>query len=127
MGNIKLSFQDHKFYTNPATGQVYCKVKFSINMDGRFQKLLNAFIKATNYPINYVVISGSNLAPGDVFDPEIGKKVARAKAESAAYKRVDKMLQKFMDFTLLMNEDILDFFTKSSETIEYNKTYLNNF
>ena len=102
---FKLKFWEPNYYVNEKNGTVTCVLKFRLDGVIGSQKDEDAFravrymtesVYGENNPISYsyTITETAKLDPKDTFDAEIGKKVARAKAESSAYRFCSKILTK---------------------------------
>ena len=136
---FKLKFWDPDYYVNEKKGTVTCVLKFRLDSVDSSQKDEDAF-KAVRYmtesvygednPISYrySITETAKLDPKDTFDVEIGKKVARAKAESSAYKFCSKILTKSIEkFTFNLAGAAADFIEKATGVVIHNKRYLSQF
>lgn len=136
---FKLKFWEPDYYVNEAKGTVTCVLKFRLGGVIGSKKDEDAF-KAVRYvtesvygednPIsyNYSVTETAKLDPKDTFNAEIGKKVARAKAESSAYKFCSKILTKSIEkFTFNLASAAANFIKKASGVVVHNKRYLEQF
>lgn len=64
---------------------------------------------------------------GDVYDEEVGKKVARAKAEAKLYSLLDvRVINNFRNYVLQMCEYVKKFHNKTRNVIEHNKKYIDS-
>ena len=89
--------------------------------------LFRTFELATNDPIDCrveVVVTPSN---GDKFDVETGMKVARARAEKLAYRRMARFFNRFCSFIAMTAGQVEEFQDKAYGTIEHNDKFIANF
>ena len=136
---FKLKFWDPDYYVNEKKGTVTCVLNFILVGVNSSQKDKDVFravrymaesVYGDNNPISYSysVTETAKLDPKDTFDAEIGKKVARAKAESSAYKFCSKILTKSIEkFTLNLASAAAEFVKKASGVVVHNKRYLSQF
>lgn len=127
MEKFKLSVCNTEFYINRKKNRVRCKLDFDIKWNPKYQGLLRLFMVWNRDPFESEVLAEANLDPQDVFDVEKGMKVARAKAESMAYRKTYKLLERFMEDVLNMANDVKDFQDKARSTIEHNNKYIEQF
>lgn len=116
---IKLTFGKPNYFVNENDGTVKCRVSYHLQIpcdaDGE------VFIAPEKYSS---VTAIAKCRKGDKFDAEIGKKVARAKAESRAYSRCANHLYPHMDKAFLRTTIINDFIEKAYDCVEHNENYL---
>ena len=136
---FKLKFWEPNYYVNEKKGTVTCVLKFILVDASDNQKDKDVFravrcmtesVYGENNPISYSysVTETARLDPKDTFDAEIGKKVARAKAESSAYKFCSKILTKSIEkFTFNLAGAAADFIEKATGVVIHNKRYLSQF
>lgn len=132
--DFKLSFEEPKYYANPEKGTVTCRLRSNVVIQNCKNEL--------RYAIRYIIMSlcdedleygvesigVAKLDPKDTFSLEVGKKVARAKAESRAYDFVSKRLCKALrDFIEDVGTSANKFFGKTDSVIEHNNEYLSGF
>ena len=132
MMKFKLSFSEPQYFINEQKKTVTCKMKYSLKSTdyNLFRMFLDIayWSKTDEDLIEYETIATAKLDPLDTFDPEIGKKVARAKAESFAYKRVSKqMLRIYNKYNLIMGNAVNELCIKSKGVQEHNDKYLSQF
>jgi hypothetical protein len=136
---IKLKFWEPDYYVNEKKGTVTCVLKFRLDSVDSSQKDVDAYhavrcmaesVYGENNPISYrySIAETAKLDPNDTFDVEIGKKVARAKAESSAYKFCSKILTKSIEkFTFNLASAASEFIEKASGVVRHNRRYLDQF
>lgn len=120
---IKISVKKQIYYVNEKKKTVGCRIWFSVNGPDCVLTALDWFSDKFNWDIT----AEAHLNPVDNFDVEIGKKVARAKAESMAYTYVSKI---FEDITFKMYKAVnsfMKFGEKANGVIEHNERYLKSF
>lgn len=135
---IKLSFRDPEFFVNESNNTVTCKIKFKLNpSDGtHYDSYCNALFELSDAVLqdyesirdSWTIAETAKLDPADKFDVEIGKKVARAKAESSAYKFMAKKLAKVIDksYDVIINS-CQNFIEKAASVKRHNDEYLKQF
>lgn len=111
--NFKLQFIDKRFMVNKEKGIVTCFLPTILHsVDGVF-------------PIPVTGVGIARLKDGDVFDEEIGKKIALTKAENNAYRKAStKVTRRLNEYIALANK-CGDFIEKSDGVIEHNIKYIN--
>lgn len=136
---LKLKFWEPEYYVNEKKGTVTCILKFRMDGVKGSQKDEDAFqavrhmadsVYGEHNPISYrySVTETAKVDPKDTFDAEIGKKVARAKAESSAYRFCSKILTKSIEkFTFNLASAAAEFVKKASGVVVHNKRYLSQF
>lgn len=120
---LKLSVYNTEFYVNEKKKRVRCKMQFGIRGDIDTLLLVNMFSDRNCFE----VMAEANTDPQDQFDVETGKKVARAKAESMAYKQLTNMLRRIALKTYYSMQDFMDFDIKADGVREHNEKYLATF
>ena len=136
---IKLSFEEPAFYVNMVKRTVTCVLKFKMNStsDDRYNNLWSALRcmsdhvldeEANELRYSFMVTETAVAGPMDEFDVEKGKKIARAKAEAAAYAHTAKTLYKVLGEALnVLTESSAEFITKASVVYTHNKEYVDTF
>lgn len=120
---IKISITNTTYYVNKKANTVGCHISFNIKGPDNAINIISLLFDHDCYEVT----AEAHLNPDDNFDFEIGKKVARAKAESMAYKRVSRMLVRI---AYKMNEAIMsfgEFIDKAERVINHNDKYLAKF
>lgn len=135
--SFKLSFDEPKYFVNEEKGIVTCVMGYRLMYPNEDCKLVHAIkcVADSCVPIDdnmlrypFTVDAQAKLDPQDNFDVEIGKKVARAKAESSAYRYVTKQIEKvFSKFINKCTDMKNEFFVKADSVIEHNNRYLSQF
>ena len=138
---FKLSFFEPNFYVNEKKKTVTCVMKYVLKLNQDAPNKSYEFETGLKYISDYYLNEEDNairyrftvtdvakLDPHDTFDVETGKKVARAKAESSAYRHMSKILNrvygKFIDDLAAMTNEFTD---KAESVIEHNNKYLAKF
>lgn len=120
---IKLSVQNTVFYVNKKTNVVGCKLYFDVKGPS---DVITALKSYADYPCCEVTAE-AHLNPDDNFDVEVGKKIARAKAESMAYRRLANLLNRIAYRMLNVLDSFDDFMYKADSVVDHNNTYLATF
>jgi hypothetical protein len=135
---IKLSFGLPEYFVNESNNTVTCKLSFRLNpSDGtRYNSYCNALFYLSDAVLkeeesirdSWTIAETAKLDPDDTFDVEIGKKVARAKAESSAYKFMAKKIAKIIDGSYNVIVDSCEqFIEKAAGVKRHNDEYLSQF
>ena len=90
----KITFYEETFKVYKEKGEVYCTLKC---------KMPDTLFNKENY---YTFKGNAKVCKGDTFDEEVGKKIARTKAEQKAYLAYRKQFLKLVD-NLRQYENIL--------------------
>lgn len=106
---IKLSFSRPKYHT--VGNEVYCTLQYTINIPGAYSNMIAA---VTNDQQTYTVTAKATCNGNDVFDKQLGRDIANARAEAKAYKQagmlvnkqVKEMVKKYYDMTLDFSERV---------------------
>lgn len=133
---LKLSFNEPTFYVNESKKTVTCVMNYRLCVKGNDALAaaihlvsgvyLNEDDNAIRYP--FVVSSTAKLNPLDKFDVETGKKVARAKAESSAYKHISRTLNRSIGkFVRESVELCAEFNRKAFDVCAHNDEYISKF
>jgi hypothetical protein len=136
--HFKLSFNDPIFYINEDKQLVTCVLSVYPQLLGNekisrvCEAIAHYYLSDADYEKFYhcfTVTAYARLHPADKFDVEAGKKVARAKAESKAYRYYANLIDRtiggqFADDLELVTEE---FFDKAYSVITHNNKYLDKF
>ena len=136
--NFKLSFKEPTFYVNENKKTVTCVMTVypGIKGDYKMENILNLIAREYLNPADYdafkysfSTVATAKLDPQDTFDIEVGKKVARTKAESAAYAYYARLVDRTIYGQFMDNLDVIteEFFDKADSVIEHNNEYLDKF
>lgn len=127
---IKLSITNTVYYTKPivrpdgsTSKGVYCKINFVIKGPEDVLSVVDMFADADCYE----AVGQATVNPDDNFDYHTGMKIARAKAESLAYAKVDRLFRRVSGHLANVAIHFLNFQTKSASVIEHNNKYLSKF
>lgn len=124
--NIKLSVIDCQYFINEKKKTVTCKMFYALKMDVSMENVFACLLKEYPYCAQAVVAT-AYLADGDTFDKKKGMQVARAKAESMAYKEMVPLMSNLRDILNNIEMGITEFGFKAYDTINHNKEYLKTF
>ena len=120
---FKLSVISTEYHINKKKHRVRCKLKVGIKGDPTTIDMLQNF---SDYPFVYVT-GEANLSPCDTFNVEVGKKIARAKAESLAYARLSRELDRILQKMMGIAEDFAMFKKKANGVCEHNAKFIKEF
>lgn len=120
---IKLSISHITYWVNEKTKVVGCKMRYHIKGADDVIELCAALGDNRNN----LIVAEAHLAPGDTFDIETGKRIARAKAESMAYRNAMSYLYGVVDKALCALNQIDNFMYKAEGVLEHNDRYLATF
>lgn len=125
---FKLSVTNTEYFINQAKKTVTCKMKFGLDGPEQAMRLFHDYMFVFDQDvIPNEIIATAKLGPEDTFDEEVGMKIARAKAETAMYRRVGRAMYRFgryMASSLAHTQDMLE---KAANVIEHNNKYLEKF
>lgn len=115
---IKLSFSRAKYQTVGNT--VYCTLQYTVNVPGACSDMIATFMP-NDYAV-YTVTGKATCNDDDVFDKQLGREIANARAEAKAYKQaqtlinkqVKDVIKKYYDMVLEFDEKA-DFIQKHDE------------
>ena len=86
---IKLSFSRAKYQTVGNT--VYCTLQYTVNIPGSFS---DAIAIVPNEKLTYTVTGKATCNGDDVFNKQLGREIANARAEAKAYKQAQTLMNK---------------------------------
>lgn len=118
---IKISFETPHFYTKD--DKVFCKLGFSIKGSDDVIQIIENFADADCCEVT----AYAKLHPEDNFDINAGMKVARARAESMAYRQFERMLCRITCRLMGVIDQFVDFNEKTHNVIESNNKYIAKF
>lgn len=110
----KIKFSDDIKYTDLGDGQTRCVINYTINL-----------FDYGKDPIDDFAIGISTCHKDDEYDFEIGKKIARAKAENKAYRRLIKIISKLTEKLKNEVEDLTEVEEKLDTYYSHNLDYIN--
>ena len=104
---IKLSFSRAKYKTEGNT--VYCTLQYTVNIPGSYS---DAIAIVPNDEQIYTVTAKATCNGDDVFNKQLGREIANARAEAKAYKQaqtlvnkqVKEVIKRYYDMTLEFDE-----------------------
>ena len=88
---IKLSFYKVKYKTEGNT--VYCTLQYTINIPGAYS---DAIAIVPNDKLTYTVTGKATCNGDDIFNKQLGREIANARAEAKAYKQAQTLVNKQM-------------------------------
>lgn len=115
---LKLQFRDITYKVNEEKGVVVALAYFRTPL---------SMEAGANQCINTIGIARLNKSAGDTFDTEVGKKIARAKAEKEAFIQFKKMLLKYEDKLFQARLEMSKVIDTMSSHIEHQKEYIKSF
>lgn len=115
---LKLQFRDITYKVNEEKGVVVALASFYTP--------LCMEVDADQY-INTIGIARLNKNAGDTFNVEVGKKIARAKAEKEAFIQFKIILLKYEDKLFLTRIEMSKAIDTMSSHIEHQKEYIKSF
>lgn len=115
---LKLQFRDITYKVNEEKGVVVALAYF------RTPLCMEA---GANQCINTIGIARLNKSAGDTFNIEVGKKIARAKAEKETFILFKKMLLKYEDKLFQARLEMSKVIETMSSHIEHQKEYIKSF
>lgn len=123
---IKLSETDCEYFINEEKKTVTCKMFYRLKFDndivGVFTHLFN------EYPCYLQEETATtHLADGDTFDVKKGMQVARAKAETMAYKKMRQLVKNLSNKLTSVLVCTNDFVTRADDVIKHNNEYRKTF
>ena len=122
---IKLSFDNERteFFVNEKKKIVTCIMKGLLNVTGRVLYVCNY----KDYPFCNEFVKGIGVAkcdPRDVFDVELGKSIARARAEADAYLKAKRRLSEQYDMAVAYLKALTDFEEKAYRCAAHNDEFV---
>lgn len=115
---LKLQYRDITYKVNEEKGVVVALAYFytPLSMEA-----------GANQCINTIGIARLNKSAGDTFNIEVGKKIARAKAEKEAFIRFRTMLLNYEEKISQAHLDIAEAIITMNSHIEHQKEYIKSF
>ena len=120
---IKISFDTPIYYVNKKTNKVGCRLQFEIKGPDSVIKVINSFADEDCFE----VVAEASLHPDDNFDIEKGTTIARAKAETMAYRRVNRLFKRICGKLANVAIAFMDFDHKALTVINNNDDFLSKF
>ena len=104
---IKLSFSKAKYQTVGNT--VYCTLQYTVNVPGSFSDMIAT---VPNDELVYTTTGKATCNSDDVFNKQLGREIAEARAEAKAYKhaqilvnkQIKEVIKKYYDMVLEFDE-----------------------
>jgi hypothetical protein len=132
MEQFKLSFREPEYVINEENKEVKCTMQYTLKGNPKMLGLLKCmgnlwFGNEYNNPfiIGFESSYTAHACDGDVFDVNIGKKIARTNAESNAYVQssnlIFNMINKYSGILEYLHEG---FYVKAQSVIDHNAEYL---
>lgn len=125
---IKTSVVDTKFSVNEKKGCVTCILTYRYKTDDLIEGVLGSIMPNHWCYKEFEAVGVARLNDVDIFDSEIGKKVARARAESVMYRDAGTYIN---DALLKLQHRFTDpatgFILKAGNVIEHNDEYISQF
>lgn len=115
---LKLQFRDITYKVNGKKGVVVALANFRTPL---------SMEAGANQGINTIGIARLNKSAGDTFNIEVGKKIARAKAEKEAFIQFKTMLLKYEDKLFQARLEMSKVIDTMSSHIEHQKEYIKSF
>ena len=115
---LKLQFRDITYKVNEKKGVVVALAYFRTPL---------SMEAGANQCINTIGIARLNKSAGDTFNIEVGKKIARAKAEKEAFIRFRTMLLNYEKRVFQAHLDIAEALITMNSHIEHQKEYIKSF
>lgn len=115
---LKLQFRDITYKVNEEKGVVVALAYFRTPL---------SMEAGANQCINTIGIARLNKSAGDTFNIEVGKKIARAKAEKEAFTQFRTMLLNYEKRAFQVRLDIAEAIITMSSHIEHQKEYIKSF
>lgn len=115
---LKLQFRDITYKVNEKKGVVVALAYFRTPL---------SMEAGANQCINTIGIARLNKSAGDTFNIEVGKKIARAKAEKEAFTQFKAMLLKYEDKLFQARLEMSKAIDTMSSHIEHQKEYIKSF
>ena len=115
---LKLQFRDITYKVNEKKGVVVAQANFHTPLSMKAD---------ANQCINTIGIARLNKSAGDTFNIEVGKKIARAKAEKEAFIQFRTMLLSYEKKVFQARLDIAEAIITMSSHIEHQKEYIKSF
>ena len=115
---LKLQFRDITYKVNEEKGVVVALAYFRTPL---------SMEAGANQCINTIGIARLNKSAGDTFNTEVGKKIARAKAEKEAFTQFRTMLLNYEKKVFQARLDIAEAIITMSSHIKHQKEYIKSF
>ena len=117
---IKLSFSRAKYQTVGNT--VYCTLQYTVNVPGSYSDTI-VIVPADK--LTYTVTGKATCNGEDVFNKQLGREMANARAEAKAYKQAQAMINKQVKEVIKKYYDMaLEFDEKSDYIQKHDEEYV---
>lgn len=127
MENFKLSVNSIDYFVNEKKNCVTCRVDYTVKAADETLMLIFGTDMFVGADIGTAVAT-ARLHKDDKFDVDTGMKVARAKAESLAYRQVANYLDDTIEiYSRKLMHPAMKFIEKADSVIEHNDAYLAQF
>lgn len=123
---IKLSFEEPKYHIDQVNKVVVCVLKCKPQLPNNVNYTAYQFMGGW-VDESFTTKGIARLNPIDDFNPEVGMKVALAKAENRAYNTVGVMIKDYLTGLNKAFDQCKDFLWKAATVIEHNEEYLKKF
>lgn len=128
--DIKLSFGRPRYKT--VGNEVTCELRYSIQVPETFTRGFGnidstepEFVVAFDLGNCRTAVGKAKCNDNDIFDKQIGRHIAEARAEAKAYKQAAKLVSKYIKATVARYHNIaLNFEAKADFIQDHNKSYV---
>ena len=120
---IKISVTGYNYYVNEAKKTVGCRMFFDIKGPDCVIKILEQFADTACCEVH----AEAHLDPADKFDYKTGVRIARAKAESMAYRRANNLFKRICGKLADAAIAFANFDEKTAQVLDHNKEYIAKF
>ena len=120
---IKLSFTNVNYEVNEVEKYVECTMDVDWKADQHTLNTIHLFKDDFFHTVSYK----ARPKPGDEFNVEIGKSVARATAEKMAYQRMNRLLKRAAMRIMNVIVNFAEFADKADSVVEHSDRYLAKF
>ena len=110
---IKLSFSRAKYQTVGNT--VYCTLQYTVNVPGSYS---DAIAIVPNDKLTYTATGKATCNGDDVFNKQLGREIANARAEAKAYKQAQVLINKQVKEAIKKYYDMALEFDEKSDYIQ---------
>ena len=123
---IKLSETSCEYFINDKKKTVSCKMFYRLKLDNDIVGVFTHLFDEYPCYLQHVTAT-THLAEGDTFDVKKGMQVARAKAETMAYKNMRQLMKKLSGKLASMLVVTNDFENRAEDVINHNNEYIKTF
>ena len=118
---IKLSFSRPKYQTVGNT--VHCTLQYTVSVPGSYSDVVAI---VSNDKLTFTATGKATCSGNDVFNKQIGRKIANARAEAKAYKHAQTLVKKQVKEVIKRYYDMtLEFDEKADFVQRHNVEYVN--